>query len=166
MENEPIQACLDLLEQARHLSLEDERRRLLEQAASDLVRDGRRRRRAARRAVRAATDAELLADTVTRAPDRIMDTALSADTRHRAGLSVHEYVQGHSGPGGGPAGRRVAYRTATSHPDCSTVRNAATSARTTTGWSTTSTASCARAAPTRTSPGAPPGPISPAGGRC
>ncbi|GAA2653740.1 SDR family NAD(P)-dependent oxidoreductase [Streptomyces spororaveus] len=100
MENEPIQACLDLLEQARHLSLEDERRRLLEQAASDLVRDGRRRRRAARRAVRAAADAELLADTVTRAPDRIMDTALSADTRHRAGLSVHEYVQGHSGPGG------------------------------------------------------------------
>ncbi|MFD7916333.1 SDR family oxidoreductase [Streptomyces sp. NPDC059752] len=99
MENEAIRAGLDLLDQACRLPLEDERRRLLEQAASDLVRDGRRRRRAARRAVRAAADAKVLATTATGAPDRIMDAALSAEAPHRSGLSVHEYVQGHSGPG-------------------------------------------------------------------
>ncbi|MER6254631.1 SDR family NAD(P)-dependent oxidoreductase [Streptomyces sp. NPDC001584] len=99
MENEAIRAGLDLLEQACRLPLEDERRRLLEQAASDLVRDGRRRRRAARRAVRAAADAKVLATTATGAPDRIMDAALSAETPHRSGLSVQEYVQEHSRPG-------------------------------------------------------------------
>ncbi|MFI1646702.1 SDR family NAD(P)-dependent oxidoreductase [Streptomyces avidinii] len=100
MENEAaIRACLDLLDQTRLLPLEDEQRRLLEQAASDLVRDGRRRRRTARRAVRASADAELLAATATGAPDRIMDAALTAETPHRSGLSVHDYVQGHSGPG-------------------------------------------------------------------
>ncbi|CAM5310553.1 SDR family NAD(P)-dependent oxidoreductase [Streptomyces avidinii] len=100
MENEAaIRACLDLLDQARDLPLEDERRRLLEQAASDLVRDGRRRRRAARRAVRAVADAKLVAATATGAPDRIMDAALSAEAPHRSGLSVQDYVQGHGGPG-------------------------------------------------------------------
>ncbi|MGZ9928850.1 SDR family NAD(P)-dependent oxidoreductase [Streptomyces sp. NC-S4] len=99
MENEAIRACLDLLHQARLLPLEDERRRLLEQAASEFVRDGRHRRRTARRAVRAAADAKLLAGTATGAPDRIMDAPLSADTPHRSGLSVHEYVQLHTGSG-------------------------------------------------------------------
>ncbi|MFI7356384.1 SDR family oxidoreductase [Streptomyces avidinii] len=100
MENEAaIRACLDLLDQAHQLPLDDERRRLLEQAASDLVRDGRRRRRAARRAVRAAADAKLVAATATGAPDRIMDAALSAEAPHRAGLSVQDCAQGLGGPG-------------------------------------------------------------------
>ncbi|MEV8537000.1 SDR family oxidoreductase [Streptomyces sp. NPDC051211] len=97
MDSEHIQTCLDLLHQARQLPVEDAQRRLLEQAASDLVRDGRHRRRAQTRAARAAADAKLLAATATGAPDRIMDAALPTETPRQRGLTVREYVQLQSG---------------------------------------------------------------------
>ncbi|MFJ3722794.1 SDR family NAD(P)-dependent oxidoreductase [Streptomyces sp. NPDC090045] len=78
MDSERIQTCLDLIHQARQLPLDHAQRRLLEQAAGELVRDGRLRRRAEARAARAAADAELLAATPMGACDRVMDAALPA----------------------------------------------------------------------------------------
>ncbi|MFE5549116.1 hypothetical protein ACFQ71_35575 [Streptomyces sp. NPDC056534] len=83
MDSELIQTCLELLHQARQLPVDDAQRLLLEQAASDLVRDGRHRRRAQARKERAAVDAKLLAATATGAPDRIIDAALPTDTPPR-----------------------------------------------------------------------------------
>ncbi|MEU2391355.1 SDR family NAD(P)-dependent oxidoreductase [Streptomyces sp. NPDC007369] len=93
MDGERIRTCLELLDQARQLPVDDAQRRLLEQAAGAFVRDGRHRRRARRRAERAADDAKLLAATATGAPDRTMDAALPTDTRTGPGLSVGEYLQ-------------------------------------------------------------------------
>ncbi|MGZ9935123.1 SDR family NAD(P)-dependent oxidoreductase [Streptomyces sp. NC-S4] len=78
MDSERIQTCLDLLHQARQLSVDDARRRLLEHAAGQLVRDSRLRRRAEARAERAAADAKLFAATAMGARDRVMDAALPA----------------------------------------------------------------------------------------
>ncbi|TDU73503.1 SDR family NAD(P)-dependent oxidoreductase [Streptomyces sp. KS 21] len=97
MDSEHIQTCLDLLHEARHLPVDDEQRRLLEQAASELVRDGRHRRRGQARADRAAADAKLLAATATGAPDRVMDAALPIEAPHRRGLTVRQYVELGSG---------------------------------------------------------------------
>ncbi|MFJ2061391.1 SDR family oxidoreductase [Streptomyces sp. NPDC087908] len=80
MHSELVQTCLNLLRQAQQLPVDDVQRRLLEQAASDFVRDGRHRRRAQARADRAAADARLLAATVTGDRDRIMDAPLPTDT--------------------------------------------------------------------------------------
>ncbi|MFG2972113.1 SDR family NAD(P)-dependent oxidoreductase [Streptomyces sp. NPDC048331] len=98
MDSERIQDCLDLIHQARQLPVDDARRGLLEQAAGELVRDGRLRRRAEARAARAAADAELLAATAMGAPDRVMDAALSARTVHERALTVGEYVRLRPGP--------------------------------------------------------------------
>ncbi|MCX5233046.1 SDR family NAD(P)-dependent oxidoreductase [Streptomyces sp. NBC_00233] len=98
MDSEHIQTCLDLLRQARQLPADDAQRRLLEQAASDLVRDGRHRRRAQARADRAAADAKLLAATATGAPDRIMDAALPTNTPPRRGLTIRDYITLQPGP--------------------------------------------------------------------
>ncbi|MFD9622354.1 SDR family oxidoreductase [Streptomyces virginiae] len=99
MDSELIQACLDLLHQARQIPVDDAQRSLLEQAASDLVRDGRHRRRAQARKDRAAADGKLLAATATGAPDRIMDTALPTDTPPRRALTIRDYTQLQPGPG-------------------------------------------------------------------
>lgn len=96
-----IQACLELLHQAQQLPVDDAQRRLLEQAASDLVRDGRHRRRAQARADRTAADAKLLASTATGAPERTMDAALPTDTPTRQDLTVREYIAHRPAPGPG-----------------------------------------------------------------
>ncbi|MFB6579723.1 MULTISPECIES: SDR family NAD(P)-dependent oxidoreductase [unclassified Streptomyces] len=93
MDSERIQSCLDLIHQARQLPVDDAQRRLLEQAAGELVRDGRLRRRAEARAERAAADAKLLAATAMGAHDRVMDAALPAPAPSEQGLTVREYVQ-------------------------------------------------------------------------
>ncbi|WP_328673825.1 SDR family NAD(P)-dependent oxidoreductase [Streptomyces sp. NBC_00328] len=93
MDSKLIQTCLDLLHQARQLPVDDAQRWLLEQAAGDLVRDGRHRRRAQARADRAAADAKLLAATATGAPDRIMDAALPTDTPPGRGLTIRDSLQ-------------------------------------------------------------------------
>ncbi|MEU9145937.1 SDR family oxidoreductase [Streptomyces sp. NPDC048349] len=108
MDSERIQTCLDLLHQARQLPVDDAQRRLVEQAAGELVRDGRHRRRAEARAERAAADAKLLSATAMGAPDRVMDAALSAHTPPERGLSVREYVQLRPGSS---AARRLPDRT-------------------------------------------------------
>ncbi|MET9553449.1 SDR family NAD(P)-dependent oxidoreductase [Streptomyces sp. NPDC006645] len=82
MDDERIQATLDLLREARELSVEDPRRERLERAASGLFRDGRRKRRAATRGARAVADAAIQAGTVMGAPDRTMDAPLSAAEGH------------------------------------------------------------------------------------
>ncbi|MGW6979684.1 SDR family NAD(P)-dependent oxidoreductase [Streptomyces sp. NPDC054932] len=92
MDSEHIRICLDLLDRARQLPVDDAQRRLLEQAAGGLVRDGRLRRRSAGRAERAAADAKLLAATTMGAGDRVMDAPLSARTPPVRGLTVREYV--------------------------------------------------------------------------
>ncbi|WP_405801974.1 SDR family NAD(P)-dependent oxidoreductase [Streptomyces sp. NBC_01506] len=74
--DERIQATLELLDEARDLSIEDPRRERLERAASGLFRDGRRKRRSVTRGSRAVADAEIQAGTVMGAPDRTMDAAL------------------------------------------------------------------------------------------
>ncbi|MET8509589.1 SDR family NAD(P)-dependent oxidoreductase [Streptomyces sp. NPDC004787] len=93
MDGEHVRDCLRLLRQAQELPLDDAERRLLEQAASDFVRDSRRRRRAQVRAERRAADAKIIAATATGAPDRIMDAALTCGAPPGQRLSVHEYVQ-------------------------------------------------------------------------
>ncbi|MDX2565219.1 SDR family oxidoreductase [Streptomyces sp. TX20-6-3] len=98
MRSERIQTCLDLLHQARQLPIDDAQRRLLEQAASDFVRDGRHRRRAQARKASAAADAKLLATTATGATDRVMDAALPADTPARRSLTVRDYIQSQASP--------------------------------------------------------------------
>ncbi|WP_344333318.1 SDR family oxidoreductase [Streptomyces globosus] len=94
-----VETCLDLLDRARRLPLDDEGRRLLEKAAGAFVRDGRHRRRAADRAARAAADARLLAATATGAADRTMDAPLPAAPANAAGpaLTVGAYI-GRQGP--------------------------------------------------------------------
>ncbi|MFK0257007.1 SDR family NAD(P)-dependent oxidoreductase [Streptomyces sp. NPDC090445] len=100
MDSELIQTCLELLHRARQLPVDDAQRRLVEQAAGTLVRDGRHRRRAQARAARAAADAKLLAATATGAPDRVMDAALPTNTpATRPGLTVGEYVRSQPGSG-------------------------------------------------------------------
>ncbi|MFB7260373.1 SDR family NAD(P)-dependent oxidoreductase [Streptomyces nojiriensis] len=108
MDSERIQSCLDLIHQAQQLPVDDAQRRLLEQAAGELVRDGRLRRRAEARAERAAADAELLAATAMGACDRVMDAALPAPAPPERGLTVGEYVQVRPGPS---AARRLPDRT-------------------------------------------------------
>ncbi|MGW7462066.1 SDR family NAD(P)-dependent oxidoreductase [Streptomyces sp. NPDC054797] len=102
MDSERIQTCLDLLHQARQLPVDDARRRLLERAAGEFVRDGRHRRRAEARAQRAAADAKLLATTAMGARDRVMDAPLSAGTSAGTsagqGPTVRAYVQLPAGP--------------------------------------------------------------------
>lgn len=98
MDSERIQSCLDLIHQARQLPVDDAQRRLLEQAAGELVRDGRLRRRAEARAERAAADAKLLAATAMGARDRVMDAALLAPAPPERGSTVREYVQLRPGP--------------------------------------------------------------------
>ncbi|MFC9292538.1 SDR family NAD(P)-dependent oxidoreductase [Streptomyces sp. NPDC057011] len=93
MDSERIQTCLDLIHQARQLPVDDAQRRLLEQAAGELVRDGRLRRRAEARAARAAADAKLIAATAMGAPDRVMDAALPAAERR-----LPDRTQGSDGP--------------------------------------------------------------------
>lgn len=105
MDSKHIQTCLDQLHQARQLPVHDAQRCLLEQAASDLIRDGRHRRRAQTRADRAAADAELLAATATGAPDRTMDTALPTDTPPKRDLTIRDYIQLQPGPGAKPQSR-------------------------------------------------------------
>ncbi|MFC8824908.1 SDR family oxidoreductase [Streptomyces sp. NPDC057137] len=78
--DERIRATLELLCEARELSIEDPRRERLERAASGLFRDGRRKRRAATRGARAAADAAIQAGTVMGAPDRTMDAPLPAES--------------------------------------------------------------------------------------
>ncbi|MCX5175260.1 SDR family NAD(P)-dependent oxidoreductase [Streptomyces virginiae] len=108
MDSERIQNCLDLIRQAQQLPVDDAQRGLLEQAARELVRDGRLRRRAEARAARAAADAKLLAATAMGAPDRVMDAALSTRTAQERGLTVGAYVQHRPGPS---ATRRLPDRT-------------------------------------------------------
>lgn len=79
MDDDRIQATLELLREARELSVEDPRRERLERAASGLFRDGRRKRRSATRGARAAADAAIQAGTVMGAGDRTMDAPLVAD---------------------------------------------------------------------------------------
>lgn len=79
MDDDRIQATLELLREARELSVEDPRRERLERAASGLFRDGRRKRRSATRGARAAADAAIQAGTVMGARDRTMDAPLVAD---------------------------------------------------------------------------------------
>ncbi|GGK14334.1 oxidoreductase [Streptomyces camponoticapitis] len=79
MDDERIQATLELLNEARDLSIEDPRRERLERAASGLFRDGRRKRRSATRGARAAADARIQAATVMGATDRVMDAPLPLD---------------------------------------------------------------------------------------
>lgn len=83
MDSERIQNCLDLIRQAQQLPVDDAQRSLLEQAAGELVRDGRLRRRAEARAARAAADAKLLAATAMGAPDRVMDAPCPPVPRRR-----------------------------------------------------------------------------------
>lgn len=126
-----IQATLELLNEARDLSIEDPRRERLERAASGLFRDGRRKRRSATRGARATADAGIQAGTVMGAPDRTMDAPPADVNPERDDRSVGELG----------------------------ARSAATSARTTTGGSTTSTTGSAPTAPVTTSPAAAPAPI-------
>ncbi|PWK64519.1 short subunit dehydrogenase [Streptomyces sp. CG 926] len=98
MDSERIQNCLDLIRQARQLPVDDARRSLLEQAAGELVRDGRLRRRAEARAARRAADAKLLAATAMGATDRVMDAALPTRTEQEPALTVGGYVQLRPGP--------------------------------------------------------------------
>ncbi|GLV92121.1 oxidoreductase [Streptomyces lavendulae subsp. lavendulae] len=104
VDSEHIQICLDLIHRARQLPVDDAQRRQLEQAAGELVRDGRLRRRADARAARAAADAKLLAATATGARDRVMDAALPAPASPASpaaperGLTVGEYVRLRPGP--------------------------------------------------------------------
>ncbi|MEU9084855.1 SDR family NAD(P)-dependent oxidoreductase [Streptomyces sp. NPDC048357] len=93
MDSERIQTCLDLMHEAQRLPVDDAQRRLLEQAAGELVRDGRLRRRAEARAARAAVDAKLLAATAMGACDRVMDAALPAPAPPERGLTVSAYVR-------------------------------------------------------------------------
>lgn len=79
MDDDRIQATLELLREARELSIEDPRRERLEQAASGFYRDGRRKRRYATRGARAVADAAIQAETVMGAPERAMDTPLPTD---------------------------------------------------------------------------------------
>ncbi|MGW6507073.1 SDR family NAD(P)-dependent oxidoreductase, partial [Streptomyces niveus] len=79
MDDDRIQATLELLREARELGVEDPRRERLERAASGLFRDGRRKRRSATRGARAVADAAIQAGTVMGAPDRTMDAPLPAD---------------------------------------------------------------------------------------
>ncbi|MFF1777549.1 SDR family NAD(P)-dependent oxidoreductase [Streptomyces virginiae] len=111
MDSERIQNCLDLIRQAQRLPVDDAQRSLLEQAAGELVRDGRLRRRAEARAARAAADAKLLAATAMGAPDRVMDAALSAlpaRTAPKPRRTVGDHVQPRPGPS---ATRRLPDRT-------------------------------------------------------
>ncbi|MFD6990348.1 SDR family NAD(P)-dependent oxidoreductase [Streptomyces sp. NPDC059943] len=85
-----IQATLELLNEARDLSIEDPRRERLERAASGLFRDGRRKRRSATRGARAAADAGIQAGTVMGAPDRTMDAPLGGVNPERDDRSVGE----------------------------------------------------------------------------
>ncbi|WP_327739113.1 SDR family oxidoreductase [Streptomyces nojiriensis] len=98
MDSERIQSCLDLIHQAQQLPVDDAQRRLLEQAAGELVRDGRLRRRAEARAERAAADAKLLAATAMGAGDRVMDAPLPVPAQTERGLTVGEYVRQRPGP--------------------------------------------------------------------
>ncbi|MFF4323169.1 SDR family NAD(P)-dependent oxidoreductase [Streptomyces sp. NPDC001568] len=98
MDSERIQICLDMLQQARQLPVDDAQRRSLERAAGDLLRDGRLRRRAEARAARAAADAELLATTAMGARDRVMDAALPAPAPPGRGPTVPEDVPLRPGP--------------------------------------------------------------------
>ncbi|WP_405616172.1 SDR family NAD(P)-dependent oxidoreductase [Streptomyces sp. NBC_01508] len=83
MDDDRIQATLESLNEARGLSIEDPRRERLERAASELFRDGRRKRRSATRGARAAVDAKTQAGTVMGAPDRTTDAPLAADAPTR-----------------------------------------------------------------------------------
>ncbi|MFE5489086.1 SDR family NAD(P)-dependent oxidoreductase [Streptomyces virginiae] len=111
------------MHQARQLPVDDARRRRLEQAAGELVRDGRLRRRADARAARRAADAKLLAATSMGARDRVMDAALptpaapaspaspaslASPASPERGLTVGEYVLLRPGPS---AERRTPGRT-------------------------------------------------------
>ncbi|MFD5412847.1 SDR family NAD(P)-dependent oxidoreductase [Streptomyces nojiriensis] len=108
MDSERIQSCLDLIHQAQQLPVDDAQRRLLEQAAGELVRDGRLRRRAEARAERAAADAKLLAATAMGADDRVMDAPLPVLAQTERGLTVGAYVRQRPGPS---AARRLPDRT-------------------------------------------------------
>ncbi|MDA5285480.1 SDR family NAD(P)-dependent oxidoreductase [Streptomyces sp. Isolate_45] len=108
MDSEHIRICLDLIHQVRQLPVDDDRRRQLEQAAGQLVREGRLRRRAEARAARAAADAELLATTVMGARDRVMDAPLSAPAPPEPGPTARESVRLPPGPS---AERRLPDRT-------------------------------------------------------
>ncbi|MEU6299689.1 SDR family oxidoreductase [Streptomyces erythrochromogenes] len=76
MDSESVENLLTLLERAAGLPAQDAQRRRIEGAAKNLLRRGRRDRRAQARVRDREIDATLLAATVTGAPDRIMDTAL------------------------------------------------------------------------------------------
>ncbi|MFD3874007.1 SDR family NAD(P)-dependent oxidoreductase [Streptomyces sp. NPDC058623] len=108
MDSERIRICLDVIHQARQLPVDDDRRRQLEHAAGQLVRESRLRRRAEARAARAAADAELLATTAMGARDRVMDAALSAPAPPERGLPARESVRLPPGPS---AERRPSDRT-------------------------------------------------------
>ncbi|MFD9455684.1 SDR family NAD(P)-dependent oxidoreductase [Streptomyces sp. NPDC059985] len=108
MDSEHIRICLDLIHQARQLPVDDDRRRPLEQAAGQLVREGRLRRRAEARAARAAADAALLATTAMGARDRVMDAALPVPAPPARGLTARESVRLPPGPS---AERRLPDRT-------------------------------------------------------
>ncbi|WP_234327611.1 SDR family NAD(P)-dependent oxidoreductase [Streptomyces sp. NRRL F-2664] len=73
-----MENLLSLLEQAAALPAQDARRRRIEGAAKNLLRRGRRDRRAQARLRDREVDAALLAATATGARDRVMDTALPA----------------------------------------------------------------------------------------
>ncbi|CAL9360342.1 hypothetical protein SUDANB120_00648 [Streptomyces sp. enrichment culture] len=92
-DGELVETCLELLDRARRLPLDDEDRRLLEKAAGAFLRDGRQRRRAADRAARAGADARLLAATATGAADRTMDAPLPTPAAGHA-LTVGAYIGG------------------------------------------------------------------------
>ncbi|WP_046780194.1 SDR family NAD(P)-dependent oxidoreductase [Streptomyces yangpuensis] len=77
MDSESVENLLALLEQAAELPAQDAQRRRIEGAAKNLLRRGRRDRRAQARVRDREIDAALLAATATGARDRTMDTALS-----------------------------------------------------------------------------------------
>ncbi|MGW6787174.1 SDR family NAD(P)-dependent oxidoreductase [Streptomyces sp. NPDC054987] len=88
MDSESVERLLALLEQAAGLPAQDEQRRRIEGAAKNLLRRGRRDRRAQARIRDREIDSTLLAATATGAVDRVMDTALpvrSTGPRHLAG---------------------------------------------------------------------------------
>ncbi|WP_234362249.1 SDR family NAD(P)-dependent oxidoreductase [Streptomyces sp. IMTB 1903] len=80
MDSESVAKLLELLEQAADLPAQDTQRRRIEGAAKNLLRRGRRDRRAQARVRDREVDAALLATTATGARDRITDTALTAPT--------------------------------------------------------------------------------------
>lgn len=93
MDSESVENLLALLRQAAELPAEDEQRRRIEGAAHNLIRSGRRDRRAQARVRDREIDAALLSATTTGARDRPMDTALTTHSSGPQPLPLTEAVR-------------------------------------------------------------------------